>query len=177
MTAFWPAGDYWPISSIYLCLVESLAALEREKGRFRGPFEGYYPNLKNNQDWLVAKTGFELRSQLDVSQSALRVATSISKHLGPGNRPFIGTFYPFFASIRLPAALDLARPVRIVRDGAASRNSNSCRILDGETRRTPPLLRDGLRDGPVSRNRAGFVTSVRHVRFGVADLTGRRNTS
>jgi hypothetical protein len=56
MTAFWPAGDYWPISSIYLCLVESLAALEREKGRFRGPFEGYYPNLKNNPDWLVEET-------------------------------------------------------------------------------------------------------------------------
>ena len=40
MIAFWPARDYWPISSISLCLVESLAALEREKGPLSRPFRG-----------------------------------------------------------------------------------------------------------------------------------------
>ena len=38
MTAFWPARDYWPISSIYLSLVEFWQRSNARKGRFRGPF-------------------------------------------------------------------------------------------------------------------------------------------
>jgi hypothetical protein len=56
MTAFWPARDYWPISSIYLSLVESLAALEREKGPLSRPFLGLLSESKK-QPRLAGRPG------------------------------------------------------------------------------------------------------------------------